>query len=133
MPNFPQTVAPPSPASYDAPQLNFNNFANWFKDFQQGEQGGQQQQLYDQKIATGQRQQQLATAFPYGLPTDENGQLDTKEIAQTLAKFGAITDAMTLVQQQPIPLSPLHSWESRYRRQLCERGSARWKSLARRP
>src|SRR5579872_1845434 len=93
-----QTVAGPSGASYNAPLLNFSNIANWFRDFQGGQLGdqakqlnsqalqtGQQQQtLNDQRIAQGAQAQQLATAFPNGLPTDpRTGTIDYGKVAAT--------------------------------------------------
>lgn len=122
MPDFSNGVATPGGASFMAPPMNFANIANWFKDYQQGVLGNQQQQQNDQSLATGQQQQTLndqmiaqgkqkaalTSAFPNGLPTDpKTGAIDYGKVAATLAKFGDVGDAVTLLQQQAPPMSPL--------------------------
>lgn len=122
MTEFPTAVQPPGGASYNAPLLNFAQFLNWPNDYYQGVFNSQQQQanqqrqqlgdqdiqLNQQRIAQGQRQAQLAQAFPNGLPTDpRTGAIDYGAVAKTLAKFGDVSDAVTMLQSQPPPLSPM--------------------------
>lgn len=133
MPDFSNGVATPGGASYMAPLLNFAQFGNWAQDFQQGGLNSQQQRSNDQKysqseqqfpyqltfdqqqqkmneqrIAEAKRQADLAKAFPNGLPIDPNtGQVDYAKTAQVMAKFGDVGDAVTLLGQQPAPMSAM--------------------------
>lgn len=115
MPDFSNGVATPGGASYMAPLLSFQQFANWPDDYNRGVQAKQQQaandqiaQIRQQEIQQGAQRAQLAQAFPNGLPTDPStGQIDYRQVAATLAKFGDVSDAVTMLQQQPPPLSPM--------------------------
>lgn len=115
MPDFSNGVATPGGASYMAPLLNFSEFGNLANDYYQGQFNKQRlttndqlQQLNQQRIQQGQRQAQLAQAFPQGLPTDPNtGQIDYRQVAATLAKYGDVGNAVNVLQQQPAPLSPM--------------------------
>jgi hypothetical protein len=124
MPNFDNGVSPPSPASYSAPLLNFQQFANWANDYQQGglnaqqqkandqqyQTNTQQQQLNDQRILEGKRQQQLADALQGGGALDANGKFDPQKAQALFAKFGVL-DGMTqmapLVSRQDAANTPI--------------------------
>lgn len=114
--SFPSAVNPPGGASYMAPLLNFfSDLGNWGSSFEQGTLNKQQQGLNDQSSQLNsqtiqQRQQQLdlGKAFPNGLPIDPNtGQVDYARAAQVMAKFGDVGNAVTLLGQQPPPMSPM--------------------------
>lgn len=108
MVEFPSAVAVPSTSDYAPkafdPSLITNPAAAYF----QGVQNRQAQQLNDYKIQSAQQQNQLAKAFPNGLPTDpKTGAIDYGQVAQTLARFGDVGGAMSTLQQAPPPMSPL--------------------------
>ena len=102
MAEFPTAVSPPGGASYSAPLMNFSNFANWKAD--------DPYKLATEKAKLEQIQQQveLSKAFAGGLPTDpQTGQVDYRKAAGILAAKGDIGGAVSLLQQQPPPLSPM--------------------------
>lgn len=112
---FDNGVSSPGAASFNAPLLNFQQFANWANDFQRGQQnqqqiatGDQQQQINSQKIQQNQQAIDQASAFPNGLPIDpKTGQVDYSKAAQILAQKGDISSALTLLQQAPPAQSPM--------------------------
>lgn len=113
---FDNGVATPGGASYMAPLLNFSNFSNWAADDPYATSRKQQEQrLNEERIKQAQQQEQvtqqqidLGKAFPQGLPIDtRTGQVDYAKAAQTLAKFGDVGNAVTLLGQQPAPMSPM--------------------------
>lgn len=106
MVDFPQTVAVPT--NYGPPIVDFSPLANAPNTYYQGQFNRQQQQLNDAKVQQAQQQVALSRAFPNGLPTDpRTGAIDYSQIATTLAKFGDIGGAMSTLQNQPAPMSPL--------------------------
>lgn len=121
---FDNGVSSPGAASFAAPLLDFSEIGKLPSVFRQAgfdeqkkvandqaqQTTRQQQQLNDQQIAQGQRQAQLAQAFPNGLPIDpKTGQVDYAKAAQVMAKFGDVSNAVTLLGQQPPPQSPMLS------------------------
>lgn len=110
MAEFPTAVSPPGGMSYAAPLLSFQNFSNWAADDPYKKiRDQQQQQLNQQRLTQGQQQIDLAKAFPNGLPKDSSGAIDYPQIAQTMARFGDVAGAMTVLQQQPPPQSAMLS------------------------
>lgn len=102
MAEFPTAVSPPGGASYAPPLMNFANFTNWSAD--------DPYKLATEKAKLEQIQQQveLSKAFAGGLPTDpQTGQVDYRKAAGILAAKGDIGGAVSLLQQQPPPLSPM--------------------------
>lgn len=98
---FDNGVSPPGGASYAAPLLNFANFSNWAAD------DPYQQKLEAAKLQQMQQQIELSKAFAGGLPTDAQGGIDYRKAAAILASKGDISGAVSLMQQQPAPLSPM--------------------------
>ena len=99
---FDNGVSPPGGASFAPPLMNFANFANWKAD--------DPYKLPTEKAKLEQIQQQveLSKAFAGGLPTDpQTGQIDYRKAAGILAAKGDIGGAVSLLQQQPPPLSPM--------------------------
>lgn len=108
MAEFPQTVQPPGGASYNAPILNFSQFANWAADDPYAQKfKSQEAQLNDARLQQMQQQIELSKSFANGLPTDANGQVDYRKAAAILASKGDIGGAVSLLQQQPPAPSPL--------------------------
>ena len=101
MAEFPTAVSPPGGASYSAPLMNFANFANWSAD--------DPYKLATEKAKLEQIQQQveLSKAFAGGLPKDAQGNFDPQKAAAILAAKGDIGGAVSLLQQQPPPMSPM--------------------------
>ena len=116
MANFDSAVSPPSGASYSGPLLNFAQFGNWAADYQNGALGRQQQeqneqvkQLNQQRIAEGQRQQQLAEALQAGGAIDDKGNFDPQKAQALFARFGildGITQVAPMVQRQQAANTP---------------------------
>lgn len=113
MAEFPTAVSPPGGASYTAPLLNFQQFANWAADdpykkvFDQ-----QQQQLNSQRLQQGQQQLDVAGTFKGGLPIDPStGQIDYKKAVSMLAQKGDINSlwngADAMLSQSAMGVSPL--------------------------
>ena len=102
------TVNAPGGLSYGAPLVDFGIIGNLGNTYYQGQQNRFQQQQ-------NQRQQDIANAFPGGLPLDPNGQPDYAKIMQVLAAKGGIEDAIRLAptaaqaadRSQASQLSPL--------------------------
>lgn len=97
-----ETVNAPGGMSYAAPLLDFSTIGDLANTFYQGKQN--------------RRQEDIATAFPQGLPIDpRTGQVDYSRVMQVLAAKGGIEPAIRLapaqVQQQlitqPGQVSPL--------------------------
>jgi hypothetical protein len=108
MVDFPSAVAVPGGASYAAPLLNFAQLGDWGKNFVNSEQAQTTQQLDKAKIQQIQQQIELSKAFSGGLPTDpQTGQIDYRKAAGILAAKGDIGGAVSLLQQQPPPMSPM--------------------------
>lgn len=107
--SFPQTVNPPGGVSFAPPLMSFSGFSNWRPDDPYAQQfKDQQKRLNDFKLQQAQQQSDLSQAFSGGLPIDPStGQVDYRKAASILAQKGDINGAMTLLQQQPAPLSPL--------------------------
>jgi hypothetical protein len=107
MVDFPQTVAVPPTSAYGPGLTDFSAIANAPNTYYQGQFNQQQKQLNDAKIAQAKQQIELAKSFAGGLPTDANGQIDYRAAAGILASKGDIGGAVSLLQQQPAPLSPM--------------------------
>ncbi len=108
MVEFPSAVAVPSTSDYAPKAFDPSLLTNLPAAYYQGVQSRQAQQLNDYKIQSAQQQNQLARAFPNGLPTDpRTGAIDYGQVAQTLARFGDVGGAMSTLQQAPPPMSPL--------------------------
>lgn len=119
MPDFSNGVATPAGASYMAPLLNFQQFANWPDDYsrgvhnqqqtvandQQAQTTAQQQQINQQRIQQGQQQLDLAGSFKQsGVPSDY------MQLFNRFMQAGDYDDAMKLVpmiQQQQAGNTPL--------------------------
>lgn len=108
MADFPSAVNAPGGASYAAPLMSFSNFSNWAADDPYKKIVDQQiQQLNQQRLTQGQQAIDLSKAFPNGLPKGPDGQTDYPAIAQVFAKFGDPAGAVNVMQQAPVPQSPL--------------------------
>lgn len=112
---FESGVNAPGGVSYAAPLMQFQQFANWKADDPYQKIFNQQQQaLNEQRIATGQRQNEIAQTFKGGLPIDPaTGAPDYKKAVAMLAQKGDTSalwngaDAMLI--QGATNLSPLLS------------------------
>lgn len=110
MAEFPTAVAPPGGASYAAPLLNFAQFGNWKADDPFKKVRDEQlQQINQQRIQEGQRQQELADALKAGGALDAQGNFDPRKAAAIMAKFGDLANASTISQQVPAAMSPMLS------------------------
>lgn len=108
MVDFPTAVQAPGGASYNAPLLSFAAFQRWKPDDPYAQVFKQQEEQENaQKLQAMQRQNALAGAFPNGLPTDQNGQVDYRQLANILAAKGDIGGAAKVLASQPAPISPL--------------------------
>lgn len=111
MASFDNGVSSPSPASYSAPLLSFQEFSNWKADDpNELKRKQQQQQINDQTITENQQKLDLAKTFQDGLPRDAQGNIDYAKAAAMLAQKGdmsAITQLAPLMQQQQAGNTPL--------------------------
>jgi hypothetical protein len=111
-------VSPPGGVSYAAPLMDFSDFGNLANvyrqagfDQQRKVSNEQQQQLNTQKIAEGQRQQQLAEALQRGGALDANGKFDPTKAMALYARFGdvgALTQMSPMSQQQDAANTPIY-------------------------
>lgn len=110
---FESGVNAPSGVSYAAPLMQFQQFANWKADDPYQKIFNQQQQaLNEQRIATGQRQSEIAQTFKGGLPIDPaTGAIDYKKAVAMLAQKGdnsaLWSGADAVLSQGAANLSPL--------------------------
>lgn len=111
MANFDNGVAPPNPASYSAPLLNFAQFSDWSAlDPNEVKRNQQQQQINDQLITENQQKLDLSKTFQDGLPRDARGNIDYAKVAAMLAQKGdvsAITQMAPLVSRQDAANTPI--------------------------
>jgi len=110
---FESGVNAPGGVSYAAPLMQFQQFANWKADDPYQKVFNQQQQaLNEQRIATGQRQAEIAQTFKGGLPVDpKTGAIDYKKAVAMLAEKGdnsaLWSGADAVLTQGAANLSPL--------------------------
>jgi hypothetical protein len=96
---FDSGVNAPGGASFAPQPLSFAQFGQWAAD-----------DPYDQKLKAAklqQIQQQITQGQGAELPRDAQGNIDFGAAAQILAKKGDFAGAVSLLQQQPAPLSPM--------------------------
>ena len=106
--SFPSAVNAPGAASYADGVMDFSKLGNLYNDYKQSGFDEQQKQLNAAKIQQAQQQIELAKSFAGGLPTDPStGQVDYRKAAAILASKGDIGGAVSLLQQQPPPMSPM--------------------------
>lgn len=120
MAGFDNGVSAPSGLSYAAPLLNFQQFANWPKDYYQGvfnsqqvDQNKQEQELTRYRIDQAKQQQDIAQTFQGGLPRAADGSIDYAKAVAMLAQRGDVgalwNGADAMLQQSATKMSPLLS------------------------